>query len=69
MPFNIGDARELTNYKSTCMIMNETVKKYGKGEYHAYKEVLRKNADQIITDERDASNEKLQKFIKASIGK
>lgn len=69
MPFNVGDARELTNYKSTCMIMNDTVRKYGKPEYYSYKEILRKNADAIIKDEREVTNKNLQDFIKASIGK
>ncbi len=71
MPFLVGDARELTNYKSTCMIMNETVKKYSgeKGEYYSYKNVLKKNADQIIQDERKRAQDSLQSFLRASIGK
>lgn len=67
MPFLAGDARELTNYKSTCMIMNETVRKYGGGEYYGYKKILGKNAEQIIVDERERANNELQHFLRASL--
>lgn len=69
MPFNIGDSRELTNYKSTCMIMNEAAKKYNKGEYYSYRQILKANADDIIKSDREAARKRLEDFIEASIGK
>lgn len=65
MTFNIGDARELTNWNSTCTIMKNAIKKYtGKDNSNvSYNKILKSHANDLIKDERNMRTKELYNFI------
>lgn len=69
MPFNIGDSRDLTNWKSTCSIMKETLDKYNEKDFSNYKNVLSKKSNEIIQEERQKVANKIDLFLRSTIGK
>ena len=69
MPFNIGDARDLTNWKSTCSIMKETMDRYNVKDFSKYNIVLSKNSNEIIQRERKEVSDRINMFINNTIGK
>ena len=60
MKFNIGDARDITNFKTTCTIMKETAKKFNEKEYYNYGNILKNHVNEIRQDELSSTIDRIK---------